>query len=150
MHSTRNVTFSKHDTYNCMYSTRNVTFSKHDTYNCMYRTHSEVSCLENVTLRCTIHKIVGIVFRECHATCTVHTIVGIMFGECYVTRTMHQISLSVRMRNLKLRNIRPSGAFWPEVTLWNVTRSDVHTCIRKHRRWKPLLKALIKWRERGK
>jgi len=31
----------------------------------------------------------------------------------------------VRMRNRKLRNIRPCGAFWPEVTLWNVTRSDI-------------------------
>ena len=27
----------------------------------------------------------------------------------------------VRMRNRKLCNIRLSGAFWPEVTLWNVT-----------------------------
>jgi hypothetical protein len=30
----------------------------------------------------------------------------------------------VRIRNRKLRNIRPSGAFWLEVTLWNVNRSD--------------------------
>jgi hypothetical protein len=29
--------------------------------------------------------------------------------------------LDVRMRKRKLRNIRPSGAFWPEVTLWSVT-----------------------------
>jgi hypothetical protein len=32
--------------------------------------------------------------------------------------------LDVRMRNRKFRNIRPSGGFWPEVTLWSVTRSD--------------------------
>ena len=32
--------------------------------------------------------------------------------------------LGVHIHNRKLRNIRPSGAFWPEVTLWNVTRSD--------------------------
>ena len=33
------------------------------------------------------------------------------------------VPLGVRMRNRKLGNIRPSGAFWPEVTLWNVTPS---------------------------
>ena len=31
------------------------------------------------------------------------------------------VPLSVRMRNRKFRNIRTSGTFWPEVTLWNVT-----------------------------
>ena len=34
------------------------------------------------------------------------------------------VPLCVRMCNRKLRNILPSGTFWPEVTLWNVTRSD--------------------------
>jgi hypothetical protein len=34
------------------------------------------------------------------------------------------VPLGVHMHNRKLRNIRPSGAFWPEVTLWDVTRSD--------------------------
>ena len=38
--------------------------------------------------------------------------------------TPKEVPLGVRMRNRKLRNIRPSGAFWLEVTLWNVTRSD--------------------------
>jgi len=32
--------------------------------------------------------------------------------------------LDVRMRNRKLRYICPKGEFWPEVTLWNITRSD--------------------------
>jgi hypothetical protein len=32
--------------------------------------------------------------------------------------------LGVHMRIRKLWNVLPSGAFWPEVTLWNVTRSD--------------------------
>ena len=34
------------------------------------------------------------------------------------------VPFGVRMRNHKLLNNRPSGDFWPEVTLWNVTRSD--------------------------
>jgi hypothetical protein len=34
------------------------------------------------------------------------------------------IPLGVCMGNRKLRNIRPSGAFWQEVTLWNITHSD--------------------------
>ena len=34
------------------------------------------------------------------------------------------VPFGLRIRNRKLRNIRPSGAFWPEITLWNVTRSD--------------------------
>jgi hypothetical protein len=34
------------------------------------------------------------------------------------------VPLGVRLRNRKLHNILPSGAFSPEVTLWNVTRSD--------------------------
>jgi hypothetical protein len=29
-----------------------------------------------------------------------------------------------RMPNRKLHNVRSNGAFWPEVTLWNITRSD--------------------------
>jgi hypothetical protein len=40
-----------------------------------------------------------------------------------------------RMRNRKLRNIRPSSAFWPEMTSSNVTRraspgkyASVHAC----------------------
>ena len=33
------------------------------------------------------------------------------------------VPLCVRMRNRKLCNIHSSGAFWPEVTLWNVTPS---------------------------
>jgi hypothetical protein len=33
--------------------------------------------------------------------------------------------LSVRMRNQMLRNIHPSGAFWPEMTSSNVTHRDV-------------------------
>ena len=31
---------------------------------------------------------------------------------------------SIGCAQRKLRNIRPSGAFWPEITLWNVTHSD--------------------------
>jgi hypothetical protein len=34
------------------------------------------------------------------------------------------VPLGVRMRNRKLHNILPREAFWPEVTLWNVIRSD--------------------------
>jgi hypothetical protein len=30
----------------------------------------------------------------------------------------------VHMLNRKLHNMHPIGAFWPEVTLWNVTHSD--------------------------
>ena len=30
-------------------------------------------------------------------------------------------TLDVRMRKRKLGNIRPNGAFWQEVTLWNVS-----------------------------
>jgi hypothetical protein len=38
--------------------------------------------------------------------------------------TSKGVPLGMRMRNRKLRYICPSGEFWPEVTLWNITRSD--------------------------
>ena len=40
------------------------------------------------------------------------------------SRDTFGVSLGVRMRNHNLRNIRPNVACSPEVTLWNVTRSD--------------------------
>ena len=40
------------------------------------------------------------------------------------SRDLQWVPLGVRMPTGKLRNICPSGAFWLEVTLWNVTRSD--------------------------
>ena len=36
-------------------------------------------------------------------------------------RSRDPFEVPLGMRNRKLCNIRPSGAFWPEVTLWNVT-----------------------------
>jgi hypothetical protein len=39
-------------------------------------------------------------------------------------RSLGTFGVSLGVHNRKLRNIRPSGAFWPEVTLWNVTRSE--------------------------
>jgi hypothetical protein len=37
--------------------------------------------------------------------------------------TPSRVPLGVRMHNWKLPNFRPSGAFWPEVTLWSITPS---------------------------
>ena len=37
------------------------------------------------------------------------------------------VPLSVCIHNRKLRNIRPSGVFSPEVPLWNVSRSDLRS-----------------------
>ena len=37
--------------------------------------------------------------------------------------TPSRVPLGVRMHNWKLPNFRPSGAFWPKVTLWSVTPS---------------------------
>ena len=36
-------------------------------------------------------------------------------------RSREPFEVPLGVRNRKLCNIRPSGAFWPEVTLWNVT-----------------------------
>jgi hypothetical protein len=36
--------------------------------------------------------------------------------------------LGVSMRNRKLRNIRPSGAFWPEVTSSPVVTEGLEGC----------------------
>jgi hypothetical protein len=41
----------------------------------------------------------------------------------HVTPKVIPLGLCMRKRKLKLRYIRPSGAFWPEMTLWNLTHS---------------------------
>jgi hypothetical protein len=61
--------------------------------------------------------------------------------------TLKGIPLCVRTRNWKLCYIRPSGAFWPEVTLWNVTRSDRRYVIMNGLPWSAIVESFHrKWR----
>ena len=97
MYSTRSVTFSKNDTYNCMYSTRSVTFSKHDTYNFMYSTRSVTFSTIQVTWHSlnTIPTILCTVTRDTY-NCTVpnvtfskHDTYNCMYSTRSVTFSKH-------------------------------------------------------------
>ena len=73
----------------------------------------------DVTEVCSAHaRIFPVLFSSYYSSTS-----NMATGSDQRSRDPFGVPLGVRMRNQKLGNIRPSGAFWPEVTLWNVTPS---------------------------
>jgi hypothetical protein len=60
------------------------------------------------------------VFACACATGTFCTTTTMATGSDRRSRDCQWVPLGVRMATRQLRNICPSGAFWPEVTLWNI------------------------------